>query len=275
MRTRPLWYPLRWSLVLILASSWTSTAPADLVIAANFVDGGGETWDNVRRGVVNQAVSDWMSVLKGVDDGNGGILMPTINIDFTFDAVGGLAAADSSVTAIGGATIRPWLTAGVASLEHTITFNTGVLSGDNFLWFDPTPDDDGSDKPFEAWDAVSTARHEIGHVLGFNTIYDNTFNTNDDPWTALITGNVFDPSGLAVPMEPGDPSHLSEALTSPDLMDTTQSNIDGRLPITATHFQMLQMAYSYTNVPEPSAALFLGLIGGMAGMWRVFSRFVA
>lgn len=67
-----------------------------------------------------------------------------------------------------GADFQPW--------AGSITFNP------SYDWyFDPTPDDPPS-APGNAFDFVSSATHEIGHVLGFGT---------SPAWATHVQGNTF------------------------------------------------------------------------------------
>lgn len=229
-----------------------STLRAELILAANFVDNGVKTWDAITRGVVNQAISDWRQVISGV---NG--TTQSISFSVQFSNVGTssyLGQWQGGFSASNGASVRPWS----SGVNHNIFFNAAFLDAglSNKLWFDPTPTT-SNDQPQTDWDALSVARHEIGHMLGFTTLYrDNVFNPDEtNPWTSRIVNNVFDPNGLNVAMD-ADNSHLGTAignLMSPSLLNGT------RLGISNTEASMLSLAYGYdiTAVPEPSSILLL------------------
>lgn len=242
----------------------TGIARADLILSPDFENSAGETWDSVRTGVINQAIMDWQGVIGGVLDTQGSV--QTVGVDFTVNfATAGdtyLGQWSGSFTTFNGNDVRPW----DSFVEHTITFNADFFNGDSSsLWWDPSPDDDGSDKAFADWDALTVARHEIGHMLGFTSLYRDDFNTGieSNPWTDLIEGDVFDPTGLNVSMEPGDPAHV---LVDELLMDTELSNAEGRIGISNTELGMLSKAYGYsvTAIPEPS--------GGLALLWLAMLR---
>ena len=245
---------------------------ADLILNPTYVNGGGQVWNSVTQGVVNQAMNDWTAVLSGISNGGGGSTSVTVNFDVSFANAGTnsyLGQWQGGFSAAAGASIRPW-TAGV---NHTILFHADFLSTNlaNKLWFDPTPGDNGSDKAFADWDAVTVMRHEIGHMLGFTGLYRDNFDLPNQsfPWTGLITNNVFDPTGLNVAMEPGDPAHvLADAL----LMDTSLSNAEGRIGISSLETEMLVRAYGYTvtAVPEPASILLILVVSPFG--FRMFRR---
>ncbi|WP_404307184.1 hypothetical protein [Neorhodopirellula lusitana] len=251
------------------------TCPAALILNPTFDNSGAATWDAAREGVVNQAIADWQNVITGISDGMGGITDITVNFNVDFTDVAGsyLGQWSGGASAFLGADIRPWeATDGSYNVTHDIHFNAAYFTGANQLWFDPTPTDDGLDKAFADWDALTVARHEIGHMLGFSGLYSDEFGTaaESNPWSDLIDGEVFDPTGLSIAMEPGDVGHvLDDAL----LMDTALGNNEYRIGISQTEAQMLSLAYGYTlnatAVPEPN--LFLAL-AGVAGFCRLMPR---
>lgn len=253
------------SLVLI----WCSTASAALVLNANYVDTSAGTWDATTSGVVNQAMADWQSKILGIHDGMGGITSVTVNFDVVFTTGSSyLGQWQGSVFSNTGADTRPWTDPGGSyTVAHEIRFNADLIGPTlaNELWFDPTPVDDGSDKAFADWDALTVARHEIGHMLGFTGLYRDDSGTTSVsfPWVDLIDpSNQFDPMGLNVSMEPGDAAHvLNDAL----LMDTVLSNAEGRIDISNAELQMLELGYGYalsaSAVPEPGCLLVLSSFG--------------
>ena len=260
------------AIIFAWACALTSVgAQGALVLDATFVDTAAGTWTATQKGVMNQAITDWQNVISGVSDGMGGSdsVTVTFDVDFTNAGSGGyLGQWSGGFSAFFGADIRPWDDAsGSYTMNHSIHFNADFLTGTNQLWFDATPGDDGSDKAFADYDALSVARHEIGHMLGFTGLYRDDFNlgTESFPWQDLIVGGVFDPGGINELMEAGDPGHVDAPLR---LMDTTLSNAEFRVDISSTEAQMLALGYGYTlvsAVPEPSAFLALAVLGG--GAW--------
>jgi hypothetical protein len=199
--------------------------------------------------------------LSGINNGLGGSTSVAVNFSVSFANAGTssyLGQWSGSFSAFAGDSVRPWS----SGVTHSILFNADFLSGANKLWFDATPGDNGSDKAGADWDAVTVMRHEIGHMLGFTSLYrDNVFTLGEtNPWTSRIVSNVFDPTGLNVEMELGDPAHV---LADPLLMDTTLSNTEGRIGISNLEAQMLVKAYGYTltAVPEPSTLLLVMACG--------------
>lgn len=234
------------------------TAFAGLLISPTYVDGLGETWTATRRGVVQQALNDW-----------GGLFQDTqtvfVTLDFTSAGLGGyLGQWEGGWSVPGGTDIFPW-TSGVT---HTIHFNKDYFtSTPNYLWFDPSPST-GGDVPFEAWDALSIARHEVGHMLGFTSDFYRADSSvpASDKWKAQITGQIFDPSGLNVTL--ASTTNLSHVLdggkTLGDLMVPALVN-GTRRGISTWDENMLVQAYGYT-VPEPGT---LGLLvfGSVTVLW--------
>lgn len=232
----------RLAVVLILLCC--CAAAHGLVINPIYVDAAGQTWnsDPARKAVINQAITEWESVIH--DD-------RTINVTFTFANVGtgtngylGLWKATGSIST--GANVYPW-TSGVT---HTVTFNTSYFTGDNYLWWDATPTT-GADLPAIAWDALSVTRHELGHMLGFSTglYFDNygLFNQTDR-WTSHISGDpkTFDAGGLNVRLAANDNlSHLYDGGNSlGDLMIPQVTNGE-RTTITQLDVSMLILAHGY------------------------------
>lgn len=237
---------------------------ADLLLNPTFSNTAGETWTASRIAVVNQAIADWANVIAGLDDGFGGTTNVTINFTADFTNLPGsyLGRWSGSFSFFTGDDLLPWSN----TVTHTIHFNAAYFSGPSTLWWDPTPADSGTDKAFADWDALTVARHEIGHMLGFTGSYRTQAGTASEffPWVSKISANVFDPGGLNVAMEPGDVAHVAADSL---LMDTTLSNIEGRIGISDTEAGMLALAYGYklVSVPEPQslvAVIFLSVICG-------------
>ncbi|PNY38678.1 hypothetical protein C2E31_01820 [Rhodopirellula baltica] len=213
---------------LLIAGALQAAMTIDVV----FTDTADGSWDAVTRGVVNQAIADWENEIVGIDDGFGGVASINVQFEaefFNFGNGGPLGMWSGPLSASVGSNIRPWeATDASYTIAHTIRFNSSSINSGatNELWFDATPADDGSDKAFSDWDALTVARHEIGHMLGFSSAYadDVGLPSQSNPWSDKIIGDVFDPGGLNVAMEPGDVAHvLDDSL----LMDTSLSNAEG------------------------------------------------
>lgn len=221
-----------------------------LVINPTFSNNAGETWTAARQGVINQAIADWQAV---IDEDQ------TVDVTVTFanaGAGGYLGQWQGGGGFFAGTDIYPWTDGAV----HTITFNADLFSGANYIWWDPTPETDG-DVPSAGWDALSTARHEIGHMMGFTEGYyvDNFLEPGQlNRWLDQVTGTTFDPGGLNVSLAASwDKSHvLNGGATAGDLMNPSRLN-GVRSDISMTDLEMLALAHGYTIIPEPlSLALF-------------------
>ncbi len=233
---------------------------AALTITPTFVDSSGETWTGDRQGVINQAISEWSSSFADTYH---------ISIQFDFTSVPGsyLAQCQQSAIYSAGDNVTPWY----GGLTLSIHFNAAYFTGGNYLWWDSTPTT-GSDQPFESWDALSVARHEIGHALGFSTFYASQMGTSSavNYWTSHVTGTTFDPGGLKVSLaSASDLSHLlASGPTAGYLM--TPAIINGqRRAISSLELNMLDMALGYTAVPEPATALW-GALG--LGLFAIVRR---
>lgn len=241
------------------------------------VDGTGESWTIARKAVFEQAVSDWQDVLEA-PAAEGSV---TINVTVTFTNAGsggylGQWQGNFDNVVVGDST-RPWL-----KTTHVIRFNEDLMTpaspGDNYLWWDSTPTT-STDQPFEAWDALSVARHEIGHMLGFSsTLYrDNAGQANEvllwrDRVTFSGSDATFDQGGLNVAMESSSNyTHIADAApTEGDLMVVALPN-NARRDISATNTDMLALAYDYVQIPEPRTTVLFALIllGGILRRRRV------
>jgi hypothetical protein len=237
-------------LVVVLAFAGLTTAVQAITIVPTYVDGAGYTWDSVRRGVIQQAINDWQTALPDSQ--------PQINVTLDFTNAGYTYLGEWYVVpqpAPVGTNFYPWS----PQLVQNIHFNADLFSGDNYTWWDPTPTT-SADQPFAAWDALSVARHEIGHMMGFtDQVYVDHFYTPQevDKWASHISGTTFDPGGtghLNVVMEATyDLGHVSDSgSTTGDLMVTAIPN-SIRRGISATDLNMLHLAYGY-NIVIPATS---------------------
>jgi hypothetical protein len=240
------------TITLALISLLPAAGASALTINATFVDNGSDTWTAERRGVVNQAISEWSSTFTNNQ---------TIAVTFDFTHAGNsayLAQWNGSFSAFPGADLYAWS----PEVTHTVHFNADYFTGTNQTWFDPTPADGNAGQPFNYYDALSITRHELGHMLGFTKgfYWDNYNMGQTDKWSSLISSHVFNPGGLNVSMADDD-SHINQSLAM--LMSPALSN-SIRRGISATEISMLAMAYGYTVVPEPaewSAGIAAGILG--------------
>jgi hypothetical protein len=228
-------------LTMFLAFVGLVTAAQAVTIEATYLDGAGYAWDSTRRGVIQQAISDWQAVLPDSH---------TVKVTFDFTNAGSSYLGQwwgSSEPMYAGTDIYPW----TPELIHQVHFNADMFTGTNSTWWDPTPTN-SSDLPSAKYDALSVARHEIGHMMGFtDQFYVDNFYTGSefDKWGIHISGTTFDPGGLNVSMQSSyDWGHVSNSgSTAGDLMVTALPN-GVRRGISITDLNMLHLAYNYTVV---------------------------
>lgn len=235
-------------LIFAMLLSQAECLRADLILNPTFVNAQGQVWDPVKTGVVNQAISDWQQVISGVNGGS-----QTIDFEVTFTQEGNTYLGQMALGFAGGGDILPWSAGTTAVLNFNADYFDGTNGVVNQLWFDPTPTTAG-DQPFNDWDALSVARHEIGHMLGFTSFYKVG---GASPWGDLIAADQFDAAGLNIAMTPGDTAHVAQSLDllmSPALMNSLRQNIS------STEAQMLSRAYGYdlVTVPEPGSLIYFG-----------------
>lgn len=185
-----------------------------------------QDWTPDQQAVLQQAITDWTSDIAFAD-GN------TQNINVTVymtDAGEGtyLAQWQFGGTLPGEFPYSP-------GISDWIAVNTFYLSQDSFALTGPVPSDE--------YDMLTVFRHELGHMLGFAPgVYDN--------WSPLISNNIFDPNGLAIPMN-ADGAHVD----LPDDLMYFSLDPGVRKDISTTDLAMLSTAYGYTitAAPEPAS----------------------
>jgi hypothetical protein len=214
----------------------------------------GLTWDSDQISVVTQAANEW------------GVLFNesyTIDVDITFtnattEGYLGQWQGNYSAGTLVGDNIRPW-----ENSDHEIRFNADLMDSelDHYLWWD---DDTATDTvASNHWDALTVARHEFGHLLGFSgTFYgDNIQDVDEDlVWESLVDeSHYFDPTGLNVLLLE-DHAHIANSgVGAGDLMTSALTN-GTRLDISTLDLQMLTLAYELTVVPEPATLSFATIL---------------
>lgn len=231
-------------LLIAITSLATGISQAAISFNLNFenINPAGVTWDANHISVVTQAANEWGSLF--VHD-------YSIDVDLTFTSAGisgylGQWAGNYAPGSAVGDNIRPWENA-----VHKISFNADRMdpSLSHYLWWDADTSTPGVAS--NHWDALTVARHEFGHLLGFSAdFYVNNVKTSSEVafWEDLIDpADVFDPGGLAVLLE-DDHGHISASGDYPnDLMVSALKN-GTRREISELNLQMLQLAYGYSFV---------------------------
>ena len=264
---------MKWThrvMVCLCACVLMAGTPAwSLVLNPTYTNGGGEVWDDTRRGVVDQAMAEWEAIFANVAE--------TVNVEVTFAnaSTGGYLGQWSGGTSIswygqdrpapGPTPVRPWDvdtindidgTGATITMTQTIRFNADLMDTEltNYLWFDPDPT--SGPVAFEVWDALSVARHEIGHMLGITSgMYMNDYyDTGVYNWDTDVTGSTFDAGGLDLPLESvTNISHFANSgVTEDDLMNAALTNGERR-EISDNDIAALALAYGYDLIPEPAS----------------------
>jgi hypothetical protein len=222
-----------------------------------------QVWDATRQAVIQSAITDWEARVLNSQ---------TVNVTFDFTRVGTanyLAQWDGTFSVSGSTNLFPW-TSGVT---HFVHFNSDqILRSGTSLVFVPASQSPTSNQ----WDALTVARHEVGHMLGFvDDFYRQTAsNPSSDKWAAQITINganaTFDAPGLNVPLaSSSDLSHiLDSGAFANDLMTAALPNGERR-GITQLHLDMLKKAYGYDVVPEPAGLVVLAPALGALALLRL------
>jgi hypothetical protein len=147
------------------------------------------------------------------------------------DVMADLAARSS------GADFEPW--AGSISFNPTSDF-----------FYDPTPQT-SDDIPFEQYDFMTNAAHELGHVLGFSAITAFEALLVDQTFTGPNAQTVY---GGPVPLT-DDLGHFPDGTESPDglepLMDTAQTNGGRKVPTELDIAVLSDIGYEFDSEQEP------------------------
>tara|TARA_B110000438_G_scaffold115251_1_gene112903 strand:- start:2495 stop:3685 length:1191 start_codon:yes stop_codon:yes gene_type:complete len=148
-------------LLITIASLTAGLGHAEIYFDLNFenINSAGVTWNANQISVVTQAANEWGSLFAQ---------NYTIDVDLTFTRAStsgylGQWAGGYAPGTTNGDNIRPW-----ENTVHEIRFNADLFdtSLSHYLWWD---DDTSTDiVAGNQWDALSVARHEFGHLLGFS-----------------------------------------------------------------------------------------------------------
>ena len=245
----------RMKTLLLTSFALVPLAPGAITFTLDFVDAAGQAWDAVSEAVVTTAANEWGALFVGDH-------AITVTVTFANAGTGGyLGQWEGGKSYFVGDNVTPW-----QNTTHTLRFNADLLNnpGGPDLWFDPTPAT-ADDLVGSYWDALSVARHEFGHLLGFTGrgfYVDNAGTPFEvDHWGDLLTDSpslTFDAGGLAVPMY-SDGHTANSGIAAADLMNPSLLN-GVRREISTLDLQMLSLAYGYALIPEPSAGA--ALVGG-------------
>jgi hypothetical protein len=245
-------------LALAVVLSASSFAPA-FTITPTFVNSAAQTWTTNEEAVVNEAISDWTSVLSYTNPNQ------NINMEFLFISAGLNVSVGPPPTGYLGlwtgqyaapqnAVVDPWST----TMTHIVDVNTDWMTppaGDPVLTFatgNPGPISTTVVSP-SAYDALTVFRHEIGHALGLTTLYTTDALPQPQVSPSILlsqvtdagpTGAIFDdtPGGLNIPLaSASNPSHVAD---NNDLMSVTLSNGVSK-GIGFTDIEELSLAYGY------------------------------
>jgi hypothetical protein len=237
-----------WAWVVAVAAAGLGARGAGaFTITPTYYDGAGQTWNDTEKAVVQAAISSWTSRLE----------IPTgpqnINIAFEFiHGNGELAQWTGSPvsTPTGSLPTTP-------GVDHVIDINADLMDPGlpNYTLFTL------GDLPFANWDALTAVRHEIGHALGFTTLYTDA--NGQSVWMKHVTiGSggtaTFDAGGLDLSLDgSGNVVHFNHTGDiSADLMSSFLPN-GTRKDVSTADVQALALAYGYVAVPEPGTAAIL------------------
>jgi hypothetical protein len=238
--------------VVVVAGGGAARA---FTITPTFYDGAGQVWNQTEKDVVAAAIDSWTSrlVIPGAEQ--------NINMSFEFVHGNGELMQWTGQYVSSPTGTNP-MTAGV---NHVIDINADLMntSLSNYLVWTL-----GS-VPFADWDALTAVKHEIGHALGFSTLY--TDGNGASLWMKHVTSDgsaaVFDAGGLNLSLDgSGNVSHFNHSgVISGDLMSSYLPN-GTRKDVSSADLSALAVAYGYTVVPEPGTAVVLG--AGVLGLVR-------
>ena len=243
--------------VLVVADNRTAAMAAAMLMAAQgahalqinvtYDNGAGETWTAGRTAVIEQTIADWEAEILNNQ---------TVDVTVTFKAAGAgsyLGNWQGTGSFSLGTDIFPW----TSGISHTVRFNADRMDTglSHQLWWDSTPET-ADDIPQPHWDALSVARHEFGHMMGFTDgLYVDNFarGTEVNRWTTHVDVRTFDTGGLNVLLDevagnPGifDLSHLENVGAGTDDLMTAALFNGSRNEISMLDTQMLELAHDYT-----------------------------
>jgi hypothetical protein len=247
---------MRWSVVMavaVAAAAGVGGSARGFTITPTFYDGAGQTWNATEEAVVNAAIESWTSRLSipgAVQD---------IPINFEFIHGNGELAYWSGEPL----TLPTGTNPTTAGINHLVAINVDLMDTSLPYYMSFTLGDVAQNN----WDALSVLRHELGHALGFTTLY--TDGNGQGVWQKHVTvsGGVatFDAGGLNLVLDgPTNESHVSSVGEgASDLMSSFLPN-GVRKDVSAADVAALSLAYGFAAVPEPGTVGVLGL--GVVGM---------
>ncbi|MFQ5698489.1 MAG: VPLPA-CTERM sorting domain-containing protein [Myxococcota bacterium] len=276
-----------WALLGGLSAAWLAAPARALPISLTFDPSGGAI-SSAEQAVWSQAASAWGAVLSSPDPVGITVRKATLT--------GGLLGLASGFT-VGGNGLP---VGGTVEFESSIAFFVDPTPGDSSEFNAVTPtflQAQPSGPAAGAFDLLTVALHEVGHILGFTCNYASfCANVTQPPapetlrdvyaFSSAPTLGSYSPSatfsnGAVYLIDPsleeeahkvgGLPSHLDDvggpglfaAFFPEDLMNKGTGFGERRL-ITDVDLDILRDAHGFTIVPEPTSAVLL--LGGLAGL---------